>query len=166
MKVNQKTGVYNAIVAFCAENDIPFEDGMSFEPTKEQRATIVGMVAAGLEAHEIEMSDKAREKYTDLSKLKTYSNGLVSNWVRKDKRLNGGVKHVIKNPGSRAGSGDAILRELRKLRKTLTDEAQIAVVDTEIEKRIEIVQAEKAKKVEINTDLLPEELLGLVSTNA
>jgi len=42
----------------------------------------------------------------DDAKLRSYCSGLQSNWLRKDTRLNGGVKYVAKNPGSRAGSTD------------------------------------------------------------
>lgn len=162
---NQRTGVYNAIVAFCDENNVAFEDGMEFVPTKEQRTEIIALVAAAFEAEEITMSEEAKEKYNNLAKLKSYSNGLVSNWLRKDPRLNGNVKHEIKNPGSRAGSGDPVIKELRKLKKTLTSgSAEFTAVDQEINKRLEKVQAEKAKKVTIDVDQIPEELRHLIPT--
>lgn len=163
--VSQKQGVYNAVQAFCEENELHFEDGMHFNPTKEQRSEIVHMVAGAMEAGEIQLSSDAASKYDTPEKLKSYCNGLVSNWLRKDTRLNGGEKYEIKNPGSRAGSGDQVIKELRKLKKTLTDAEQIAAVEEEIEKRLASIQAEKAKSVEINVDLIPEELKGLVSNS-
>lgn len=166
MTVTQKEGVYNATEAFCSEAGIHFEDGMKFEPTKEQRSTIVEMVAHAMDAGEIVLSEAARAKYDDLAKLKSYCNGLVSNWLRKDTRLNGGETYEIKNPGSRAGSGDQVIRELRKLKKTLSDEAQIAAVEKEINTRLAKIQASKTKSVEINADLIPEELRDLVNSNS
>lgn len=161
--VNQKEGVYGAVVAFCEENGIQFDDGMKFEPTKEQRATIVEMVAQAMNAGEIDLSTEARAKYADFDKLKSYCNGLVSNWLRKDLRLNGNTPHEIKNPGSRAGAGDQVIKELKKLKSTLTSADELAAVDAEIQKRLASVQAAKAKSIEINADLIPEELRHLVN---
>ena len=163
--ITQKQGVYNAIVAFCGDHDIHFEDGMEFKPTKDQRSTIVEMVATAIEAGEVELSAVAREKYAEFSKLKSYCNGLVSNWLRKDTRLNGDVKYEIKNPGSRAGSGDEVIKELRKLLKTLSDTDQRATVQGEIDSRLTALKMKKNESIQINADLIPEELRSLVNTN-
>src|SRR5665213_3227929 len=49
-------------------------------------------------------SDDAKLKYSTPELIRTkYVPGMVSNWIRKDTRLNGGEPYVIKNPGSRAG---------------------------------------------------------------
>lgn len=163
-QVSQKEGVYNAITSFCQDSGIHFEDGMKFEPTKEQRSTIVEMVAVAMQDGQVQLSDEARAKYDDFGKLKSYCNGLVSNWLRKDKRLNGNTTYEIKNPGSRAGSGDPVIKELRKLLKTLTDADHKAAVQEEIDQRLAAIQAEKAKSVEIDLDLIPEELKSLVNS--
>ena len=167
MKVKQKEGVYSAVVAFAQENDIDFADGQSFEPSKEQRLAIVGMVTAAMEAGEIELSEAAQAKYNTTEKLHGYCNGLTSNWLRKDTRLNGGEKYEIKNPGSRAGSGDKVITELRKLKKTLTQgTAEMEAVENEINSRLATIQTARAKKVEINAELIPEELKHLVSSDS
>lgn len=163
MRVNQKEGVFNAVSAFCAENDIELRSDEAFKPTKEQRKTITHMVAVAMHAGEIELSEAASNKYNSLELKEKYCSGLVSNWLRKDERLNGGVEYEIKNPGSRAGNGDEVVRELRKLRKTLTDADQKAEVDAEIDKRLEAIKAKKAQSVEINEELIPEELHGLIN---
>lgn len=161
--MNQKDGVYSAVVAFCEENNIDFQDGNKFDPSKEQRKEIVSMVASAMEAGEVDLSDSARAKHSTPEKLHSYCNGLVSNWLRKDKRLNGGVKYEIQNPGSRAGAGDDVVKELRKLKATFPQGSeQRDAIDQEIEKRLEKIRAEKAKSVEINTDLIPEELQHLI----
>lgn len=151
---NQKNGVFAAVCSVF--NQESFDSAV--ECTKEQRATIIEIVTKGLSEGEIEMSDAARAKYNTDAKMKTYTNGLVSNWLRKDTRLNGGEKHVIKNPGSRAGSGDKVVKELRKLKSTFTDPEQIAAVDAEIEKRLAKIKAERAKSVEIDMSLIPDDL--------
>ena len=156
--INQKTAVFNAT---CSVLDQDSFDG-AIELTKEERAQVIAIVAEGFATGEVELSDNARAKYSTDAKLKTYTNGLVSNWVRKDKRLNGNVQHTIKNPGSRAGSGDAVIRELKKLKSTFTEQDQINAVETEIEKRMAIIKAEKAKDVEIDMSLIPDDLKDLL----
>jgi hypothetical protein len=158
MSVNQKQGVYDAVVAFCEENDIHFEDGMKLELTKEQRSTVVEMVTQALIAGEIDFSDVAREKHDTEQKKRTYCNGLVSNWLRKDKRLNGNTTYEIKNPGSRAGQGDEQLKNLKLLYKTIDDEDQKATVQEAIDKRVEELKTEKLGKVEIDYNAIPESL--------
>jgi hypothetical protein len=139
--MNQKEGVFNAVCSIFNQESF---DG-PVELSKEQRANVIAIVTEGLSNGTIDMTDAAREKYSDESKMKGYTNGLVSNWLRKDKRLNGGVKHQIQNPGSRAGSGDKVIKELKKLRSTLTEEDQIAAVDAEIDKRLATLKAEHAE---------------------
>lgn len=162
-KLNQKEGVFQAVCSV-TEQDVglvSFEGAVTL--TKEQRATVIEIVTTGLSVGEIEMSAAARTKYDDDAKMKTYTNGLVSNWLKKDKRLNGGVKHAIQNPGSRAGSGDKVIKELRKLASTLTDPAQVVAVTNEIDKRLATLKAEKTKNVEINMDLIPDDLKELIN---
>jgi len=156
--LNQKTAVFNAVCSVLEQES--FDEAI--ELSKEDRATVIEMVTEGFAAHEVELSDGARAKYDTPAKLKTYTNGLVSNWVRKDKRLNGNVQHTIKNPGSRAGSGDKVVRELKKLRSTFTEQNQIDAVDIEIEKRMAVIKAEKAKDVEIDFSLIPDDLKDLL----
>jgi len=156
--LNQKNAVFAAI---CSVTDQESFDS-AVELTKEDRASVIEIVAEGFANGEVELKDESRAKYDTDAKLKTYTNSLVSNWVRKDKRLNGGVQHAIKNPGSRAGSGDSVIRELKKLRSTFTEQDQIDAVDTEIEKRMATIKAEKAKDVEIDMSLIPEDLRALL----
>ena len=156
--VNQRQGVYDAVVAYCEEHNIHFEDGMKVEFSKEQRATVVEMVAKAMIAGEIELSDAAQKKHNTDQKIKTYCNGLVSNWLRKDKRLNGNTTYQIKNPGSRAGQGDEQLKNLKLLLKTVDDEDQKKIVQAEIDKRVEELKKEKLGNVEINYDAIPDSL--------
>lgn len=163
-KVSQREGVFMAVMAFCSDNGISFDQGKeAFQPTSDGRKTIVEMVTNAMAAGEIELSEEARAKYDTPAKLKSYCNGLVSNWLRKDKRLNGGVKYEAKNPGSRAGSGDEVIRELRKLLKITKDESHRAAIEAEIDKRLEVIRAEKGTTVTIDVEKLPEELRYLVN---
>jgi hypothetical protein len=117
MKVNQKTAVYQAILMVLESAKIAFRDGMNVAEvmTKEHRKEVNDILFAGFRSGDIELE----REYSD-SDLKAYVSGLQSNWIRKDKRLNGNTTYVAKNPGSRAGSGDAELKNAKLLLSTLT----------------------------------------------
>lgn len=90
----------------------------------------------------------------DEATLLKYIPGLVNNWLRKDKRLNGGVKYEAKNPGSRAGSGDPMVKEMRVLLSTLSDPTQKA----QVQEAIDVLAARKAPA----PSKLPESLRHLI----
>lgn len=151
---NQKEGVFGVIQALLAERGATIEGKV--ELSKEDKAFVVREVAAAMANGEIELSAEAKAKYPTAEALQKYVPGLVSNWLRKDTRLNGGTKYEIKSPGSR--TGDVQLTEMRKLLKTnLTDE-QRAAVQAKIDERITELRAQKTQTIEINYDAIPESL--------
>lgn len=153
-KINQKTAVYEAITGVLAEAGVEFEDGMDVKPhmTRELRGQVNNILFQGFRAGQIEL-----DREFDDSELKSYVSGLQSNWIRKDKRLNGSVKYVAKNPGSRAGAGDDQLKALRALKTQLTQQGKSTdEVDGYIAKRLSEIQV--AKTPEINVEALPAEL--------
>jgi hypothetical protein len=133
--------------------------------TKEQRSDIALLVADSIITGETQMSDEARTKYQDQAKLLVYVHGMVKNWFAKSKELNGNVKHEYKNPGSRAGQGDAKLKELKALKANLVaagNHEGAAKCDEFIAKRMaELKPATEAKA--INPDLIPDELKDLIA---
>ncbi len=146
-KMNQKEAVFHAVT-----NVTGFKGDGVCTPSKEQRAQINQILFEGFRSDKIELD----REYSD-SELKSYVSGLTSNWLRKDKRLNGGVQYVAKNPGSRAGSGDASLKAMRALMSTLTDADEKAEVQEHIDARIAEINATKVAKV-IDYSALPPEL--------
>lgn len=130
--------------------------------TNEQRKEVIDTVAHELNAGDAQLSENARAKFDTFEKIKGYSSGLVSNWLRKDTRLNGGDKYEAKNPGSRAGQGDEMLKNLKALRSQLTDSAHIAAVDEKIAERTAEIATSKAKTVSIDINSIPEELRHLI----
>ena len=159
-KVNQKTAVYVAITTVLADAGIDFEDGMNIAElmTKERRGKVNAILFAGFRSNEIELD----REYSD-SDLKAYVSGLQSNWIRKDKRLNGNTTYQAKNPGSIAGSGDGALSNAKKLLATLkadptTSEADVAEVEAFIAERTAEIAAEKVKSVTIDFNALPPHL--------
>lgn len=153
-KLSQKAAVYNAITSVLKEHGVAFEDGMNIQGimTRDLRGQVNAILVEGFKSGSIELD----REYDD-SELKAYVSGLQSNWIRKDKRFNGGTQYVAKNPGSRAGSSDPMLKNLRALRSTLTSESDIAEVDAHIEKRLSEINATKVKST-VDYSALPAEL--------
>jgi hypothetical protein len=143
--MNQKEATYNAVM-----NVVGSFEG-ACQPSKEQRAQVNAILFEGFRAGTIELDREFDDKG-----LKAYCSGLQSNWLRKDNRLNGGVKYTAKNPGSRAGSGDASLKAMRALLSTTTDASEIEEIQSFIDKRVG--ELKKTTVVTINVDDLPAEL--------
>lgn len=158
-------------VVFCAKQVLgeSFRSGTPILDyiTKDEAAAVVDLVTKSIQEFETDLSAQAREKFADPKKLRSYVVGMVNNWFRKGKELNGGSKYEIKNPGSRQGTGDAQLKELKILRKALADRnaspESLEKVDEAIQARlIEIAPVQTAKKIEVNLELIPAHLRDLL----
>lgn len=160
--LNQKESVFQAVTSVLEEAGQSVDGKVSL--TKDQRSQVVTLVTESINSGDTEFSDAAKAKYDTTEKVRSYTVGLVNNWLRKDKRLNGGEAYKPANPGSRAGSQDPVIKELRKLLSTLTEEDQKAAVQAEIDARLSEIKAEKAatKQATINLDQIPEHLRALV----
>lgn len=145
--MNQREATYQAIC-----NVTGHKGDKAVEITTEQRKQVIMVLCEGFRKGTIELATQ----YPDDKELRKYVNGLVSNWIRKDTRLNGGIKYQPKNPGSRAGSGDAQLANLRKLHSTLTSEVDKAEVQGYIDARV--AQLKVPKQVTIDFSALPADL--------
>lgn len=151
-KITQKEAVFQAVKNVCGE-----QEG-AYTPSSEQRAQVNQILFESFKAEKIELE----KTFTD-SELKSYVSGLQSNWLRKDKRLNGGVTYVAKNPGSRAGSGDPSLKAMRALLSTLTVEEERAEVQSHIDARLAEISASKTKKTVVDFSALPADLAAKFS---
>ena len=144
-------------VEFVLNGDVNIKDVLNDSDVKEVRRR----VCDGFENNEIQMSDKSRDKYIGNEKeLSKYVGGLVNNWIRKCKEFNGGNNYQPKNPGSRKGSGDEMVREMRKLLKTITNQEVRNEIELEIKKRIELINPESV--IVIDSEKLPQHLQYLV----
>lgn len=155
-KTSQKDAVFNAIKSVLEANNIHFEEGSSAGSlmTKELRAEVNSTLVEGFQSGSIELDSPKTEK-----ELKAYASGLQSNWLKKDKRLNGGVAYMPKNPGSRTGQNDPQIKALRALLSTKTDPAEIEEIQGYIDQRLEVLAAnKKTKSVTVDFTALPEEL--------
>lgn len=151
-KMNQKEATYNAICHVTG-----FDGDGAFSITPEQRKQVNAILFTGFRAGTIEIAVDFDDK-----DLKSYVSGLQSNWIRKDKRLNGNVKYEAKNPGSRAGTGDAMLKNLRALHSQVTEPTEKAEIQGYIDART--TELSVAKQVVIDAAVLPEALKRFIKS--
>lgn len=170
--MKQKDAVHTAVVSVFRDANIKFEDGMNAGPmlTDELRGKVHTILTEGFTSGTIVLESNAANaaKLADSAKLNSYVSGLISNWVRKDKRLNGATAYVARNPGSRTGSSDPQLKTLRALYRQFAsvDPTKAAQVQSHIEARLEALRAEKAASVAVDISALPADVvesLGLSS---
>lgn len=134
-----------------------FQPGVKL--TDAQRAEALQLIVDGLTSGEIDMSEKARAKYSEPKAMKTYASGLLTNWLNKSPALNGGIKYQAKNPGSRTGSVE--YKQAIALKRHL--ESTGAEIPAELAEFIEANKPVKAEaKKELDLSSLPEELKQLV----
>ena len=153
--MNQKEGTYMIVAAVLKEAGKTIDPAKPTILTPEERATCIYALIEAFAKKEIQLK-------TPQKNMKTYVGGLLSNWLNKDKRLNGGVKFELKKPGSRAHLVPDDIRELRKLSvlmKGTENEEKVAKI---LEEREAEYRVSREKK-DINVDLLPAELRALVS---
>jgi ribosomal protein S18 len=124
---------------------------------KEQKEECLALITQGLLSGDIDMSAGARAKHDTPEKMRTYSVGLLDNWVRKAPELNGGVKYVAKNPGSRSGSSE--YKQAVALKKYLTEKGH--PIPSELEAFIAANAPVKTEKT-VDISALPEHLQKLV----
>ena len=145
--MNQKEAVF---VAVCSVTGFTGEGICS--PTREQRAQVNAILFEGFRSGKIQLD----REFND-TELKSYVSGLQSNWLRKDKRLNGGINYTAKNPGSRQGSGDAQVKALKALLSTLEPgTSDYNEVKTALDERVAHIA--KPKTPTIDFSALPADL--------
>ena len=162
--MNQRDATCNALIAVLANRGVNYElsgpTPISEVLNPDDKATVRELLIVTFRAGKIDYSKDARNLQDD-KYIKEYVSGLVNNWIRKAPEFNCDMTYTAKNPGSRAGSGDEMIREMKKLMSVTTD----ASAKEAIQEAIEARQAEiKPTKVEINVDALPASLrekLGL-----
>lgn len=157
---SQKEAVYTAVISVLNENNIEVSETTDIGSlmTRDLRSQVNNILFEGFKSGQVLL-----EKPFSDTELKAYVSGLQSNWLRKDTRLNGGVKYATKNPGSRAGSADPQLKAMRVLFSTLSSEEEKAEVQSAIDARLAEINASKVKKTVINSDVLPESLKRFIT---
>jgi hypothetical protein len=159
--ISQKEAVFLAVSSVFSEANVIVPEGGNYADslTREFRAQVTSILVEGFNDGTIALE----KTFADAAALRTYCSGLTSNWVRKDSRLNGGMKYVAKNPGSRVGSADTQLKAMRALLKTQDDESKRAEIQGFIDARVAAIKvSKKPTAAPINADDLPEELRHLI----
>ena len=155
---SQKDAVYSTVKSVLAENGVHHEDYTQLDMSKEMKSQCISILVTGFEQGEIELKSPQEN-------LKSYVNGLLNNWLRKDKRFNGNVVYKAKNPGSRTGQQDPMVKNLRILLSTLPEgsEAHKATAQR-IEQRVAELKAEKAREQikEIDFSAIPADIKALL----
>lgn len=160
--MKQKEAVYNAVTGVFKDAGIHFEDGdnASESLTPEFRKSVHAIITEGFTQGNIALEDSPanKEKMSTPAKMNSYVSGLISNWLRKDTRLNGDVAYVAKNPGSRAGSGDETVKTYRALirKYSKTDPSKVPAIQKYLDARV----AELKSKGSV-TELTPEQIASL-----
>jgi hypothetical protein len=154
-KMTQKEAVFQAITSVLSDAGVDVSEGANVATMmdREKRAQVNSILFQGFKGGAIEIETE----FTD-TQLKTYVSGLQSNWLRKDKRLNGGGSYTPKQPGLRAGSGDPQLKALRALLASKTNPAERAEIQGYIDARVGAIKAERKPTVQINVNDLPAAL--------
>jgi len=131
-----------------------------------EREEIARRVCTGIRNGEIYVKDSKRQKYSTDKELRKYVIGMINNWFKKSKELNGGVDHKAIHSGSRSFPSDPVIREMRKLRSQLNeagDTDSVATIDEQIELRIEELKSKKQIKVDVS--MIPENLKRFVKVS-
>lgn len=151
---NQKEAVFNAVMSVLSENGVSVNEQSNIGSmmTRSLRSQVNQILFEGFRSGSIVL-----EKELDDSKLKNYVSGLQSNWLRKDKRLNGNTNYVAKNPGSKVGSQDPTIKAMRALMTTLSSPADKLEIQAAIDARLVELNATKQKNI-IDISSLPEDI--------
>ena len=154
--MSQKTIVYEAIKSI-----ISFNDGDKVSLTEDQKNKVCDIITKTI-IETKSMTAEGLVKYNTPEKMRNKSvPGLLNNWLNKDTRLNGGKKHIPKNPGSRPS--DPQLKEMSKLLdqfKAQNAHEQIAILEQAIDDRKKQLMIEKAKTIKIDLSIIPDDLLS------
>jgi len=150
-KLNQKEAVYNAVKKVTGKDH---NEGDVLTLTKDQKSEVRSLLVTSFENNEVELKSAQDD-------IKKYVNSLLNNWLRKDKRFNGGETYVIKNKGSRTGQSDAMVKNLRLLLKkdTLTESERTDIQEA-INTRLDEIAP--TKKIEVDANVIPAELQHLL----
>lgn len=166
-KVNQRTATVNTILSVLEDRGVSYEKNgetpVNDVLTKDDKSKVRSILFTMFREGQVEYKESFQDKVNDDTELKKYINGLTNNWIRKAKEFNCGQAYKAKNPGSRAGSQDPQVKEMRKLLSVTADADAKASIQEAINAKLAEIKASK-NKVEIDADQLPEELrqkLGL-----
>lgn len=131
--MNQKEGVYKAVTTAFEKRNSKWREGGDIRQVIKKdpliREEIRELVFEGLKSGAIHLSDQREtsklRKENDIA-MRGYANSLISNWFRKDPRLNGGKRYVPFMMKSYAGINLASLPDREQKLIKLKEALQVA----------------------------------------
>ena len=164
--ISQGKAVYVATVEVLGASGVEFDPSVPAAEQVDQttRGQIVERVVDMFRSGEAVMkeSESNRAKLSNTTELRKYVVGLIHNWYKKSRELNGGIAYVPARTGTR--TSDPEMRELRKLLKSYEEgTAQRQAIADRIALRQAELDAAKPKATADLSKISPElrSLLGL-----
>jgi len=128
--------------------------------TLNDKTLITQMLVELAQAQQMPIGGKKRTyDLNDTKEIKRYCRGLLSNHLRRDSRLNGGLQRHELNEQKRGPNGDAQLKALQALAKQIgsNDDIEAAIVERKI-----VIEAQRKRTiVAIDINSLPAHLQHL-----
>jgi hypothetical protein len=169
MALNQREATFQAITTVLSNSGVSFTSGEDVKAvlTSEHKKKVRDILVTGLKDGSITSTQEFMSKMSTDADLSKYTSGLISNWVKKDPRLNGNKKHQSGTAGSgstRVGNGDSQVKELKKLLKASAGTDSEQEVADALNARLNELKVNKTSsaKKSINVESIPENLQHLV----
>ena len=165
MAKNQREATFDAIIDVLSSSNVSFSAGSNVKSvlTSEHKKQVRQALVNGFRSGTIECTpDFAKTKLNSDTELNKYCSGLISNWIKKDNRLNGNVKHQTTSSGTRVGAGDSQVKELKKLLKATAGTDAEKEVNEALNARLAQIKSTKTAKTSIDVQVIPENLKHLV----
>lgn len=137
-KISQKDAVFRAIELVLLRDGIWIESTTKVSDllTPEHKVQITNILSEGFKEGLINL--KSKKTNEDLDK---YVIKLQSNWLTRDRRLNGNVMYMARNTDLRNEHTDPQIKALKALLSTKTDEKEIEEIQGYISQRLEALKS-------------------------
>ena len=140
--MTQKDAVYQAVISVLSNEGVAFKEGVDSAISllnRPLRSRINSILMSGFASGNVELDTS----FDSQAALKTYTSGLVSNWLRKDARLNGGIKaapskrnNVVSKSSVKSRDKDLQLKALKALLSQTTDNEKRSEIQSFIDARV------------------------------
>ena len=140
--MTQKDAVYQAVISVLSNEGVAFKEGVDSAISllnRPLRSRINSILMSGFASGNVELDTS----FDSQAALKTYTSGLVSNWLRKDARLNGGIKaapskrnNVVSKSSVKSRDKDLQLKALKALLSQTTDNEKRLEIQSFIDARV------------------------------
>jgi hypothetical protein len=169
MALNQREATFQAITTVLSNSGVNFTSGEDAKSvlTSEHKKKVRDILVSGLKDGSITSTQEFMSKMSTDADLSKYTSGLISNWIKKDTRLNGNKKHQSSGGNSssnRVGNSDSQVKELKKLLKATVGTDSEQEVAEALNARINELKVNKTSRAKssISVESIPENLQHLV----